>query len=97
MLLGQEAFPTGRWTTVRVLPATHVDGLAEAFALLCSTPVALDAWRTAEGELQAAITGRVAGVVVAELTELGRTTQTGPGAARRLPFTELRRRVVDLG
>ncbi len=35
--------------------------------------------------------------VVAELEELGLTTQTGPEAVRHLPFTELRRKVAELG
>lgn len=78
--------------------STTIAALVEAMGLLCSTPAGpaeLDRWRRAEALLQAEITGRKSEELLPELLAMGDRSQTGPEVVRALPFTDLRRRLIE--
>ena len=76
-----------------------VDELAQALAGLCDVPAgdeALDAWRDAEAQLQAKVTGGDVDAIRAHSAAVGRSSRLSPDIVRRLPFTRLRRDVVRM-
>ena len=76
-----------------------VDELTQALAGLCDVPAAgdaLEAWREAEAQLQAKVTGGDADAIRVHSVAVGRSSRLSPDVVRRLPFTRLRRDVVRM-